>query len=99
MKYYKFTYAVDTEETGLVFMQIKDESPALDRNKKNSVFLLESDKLPDFVPDLNYYELENAAKLTDLLSGGIPPGAKGGLVDGFIISKKLKNIFQLWQEI
>jgi hypothetical protein len=94
MKYYKFNYAVDTEETGHVFMQIKDESSALNRERLNSVFLLESDKFPAFVPNLNYYELETAAKLTDLLSGGIPPGANGGLVDGFIINKKLRNIFQ-----
>lgn len=96
MKYYTLNYAVDTDETGDAYPQISDDSPACLEGRKGSMRNLDAYRLTSFVPDLDYYELNKDAKLTDLMSGGVPAGVSGGVVKGFVVNEKLKNIFQMY---
>ena len=87
--YYSLSPAEAKEETtGFVWPQISNESPIYLNKGSNSVMNLVADKFPDFIPDLNYYELDKKAKLTDMLSGGKVNA------NGFVISEKLKEIFE-----
>lgn len=95
MKYYILDYAfVTKEETGHVYPQILSDSPALQFEGANSVKKLEMGKFSDFIPNLNYYELDPEGRLTGMLTGGIPPGASGGVIKGIIVSENLKNTLQ-----
>lgn len=89
MKYYIFKTAVNNLETGSVYPQIQKMSPGYNYKAPYSVYALskEYQHLPDFIPDLDYFELAGKAKLSDLLSTAMAYG-------GFLISEKLKNVFE-----
>ena len=87
MVFYTLDTATDTPETGPVFPQIKAMRPGYDFNKPNSIHNLTFKGLPDFQPDLDYFILDQKAKLTDLLSNMISPF-------GFLISEKMKKVFE-----
>ena len=89
MNYYIFKPAVNNLETGSVYPQIQKMSPGYNYKAPNSVHALskEYQHLPDFTPDLDYFELAGKAKLSDLLSTAMVYG-------GFLISEKLKNVFE-----
>jgi hypothetical protein len=89
MSYYIFKSAVATNETGSVCPQIQKMSPNYNYDAENSVHALSKahKSFPDFIPDLNYFILHNKAKLSDVLSTAM-------IHRGFLISKKLKNIFE-----
>jgi hypothetical protein len=87
MNYYLFTYSLDADEVGLTKAgtQIKtypdkvlDVRPEAFRNVPESSF-------SSVMPDLNYFTLDDKAKLTDVLSPF--HGTKG-----FFVSEKLKNL-------
>lgn len=75
--------------TGKVYPQIQKMSPEYDYAAKNSVHALsrEYQNLPEFVPNLDYFVLDNKSTLTDLLSVSVAH-------QGLLISSKLKNIFE-----
>ncbi|WP_339870189.1 DUF1629 domain-containing protein [uncultured Algoriphagus sp.] len=87
MTYYSFDTASDTHETGPVFPQIKGMRQGYDFTRANSIHNLNYGQLPGFVPDLNYFSLNDRAKTTDLLSNMISPF-------GFLLSTKLKEILE-----
>ena len=89
MSYYIFKTAVNNIETGSVYPQVQEMSPGYNYKAPNSVHALSKvyQHLPDFTPDLDYFELAGGAKLSDLLSTAMVYG-------GFLISEKLKNLFE-----
>ncbi len=90
MKYYLFDYACATKETGSQYPQIQKMSVKYDYNANNSVSKLSRciNDFPNFEPNLNSFILHKSAKASDLLSSAPLIGS------GFIISEKLKNIFE-----
>lgn len=91
MEYYRFKEACATKETGSEYPQLQRWSPGYDDDNPNSYYSYYNASnrgsiFPDFTPDMDSLVLHNKAKLTDLLSSG--------LSIGFIISHKLKTIFE-----
>jgi hypothetical protein len=90
MEYYILKEAVDTEETGDAFPQAVFKN----KNKLNpNPFLIANmaspDKyLPQDIPPFDYLELAKGAKLTDLMTSPFTH------YNGFLISKKLKELFE-----
>lgn len=76
MNYYIFKTAVNNIETGSVYPQIQKMSPGYDYKAPDSVHALSKayQHLPDFTPNLDYFELASKAKLSDLLSTAMAYG-------------------------
>lgn len=89
IEYFIFRAACNTLETGSVYPQVQKMSPEYDYDSANSVHNLsrETDNIPYFEPNLDYFIVSGKAKLTDLLSVSVMHG-------GFLISQKLKNLFE-----
>jgi hypothetical protein len=91
MQYYLFTEACATKETGPISPQIQKWKPGYKDDKADSYYSYydASDRgctFPDFAPDMDALVMHGKAKPTDLVSSG--------LSIGFIISKKLKALFE-----
>lgn len=89
MDYYIFKPATDTPETGSQYPQVQKMNSGYNYKADNSVYALSKayENFPDFEPDLDYFVVHSQAKLTDLLS--VTP-----VHGGFLISERLKNIFE-----
>ncbi|QEC44621.1 imm11 family protein [Pseudobacter ginsenosidimutans] len=89
MSYYKFKLAVDTIETGRIFPQVQKMTAGYDFDASNSVYAIsrETEKLPEYEPNLNHFSLHGRAKLTDILSVSVIHG-------GFLISEKFKTLLE-----
>lgn len=86
MKFYILRNENEPEITGNVFPQISEHKGWCWENYEFLSSLV-PDKLPNKEFQLDYLKLHPKAKLTDFLSDGI-------LFMGFIIEKKVKNIFE-----
>lgn len=89
MPYYIIKPATDTTETGPVYPQVSKMAPGYNFKATNSVHALsrETEKLPDYEPNLDYFIVNGKAKLSDLLSVSVIYG-------GFLISEKFKTVLQ-----
>ncbi len=54
----------------------------------NSISNLPNLKIPDFIPNLDYFNIHKNSKLTDFISTGLITAM------GFIVSEKAKNILE-----
>jgi hypothetical protein len=91
MQYYQFQEACATKETGQEYPQIQKWKQDYDDDKVDSYYSYweasaRGSIFPDFEPDMDALILHSRAKATDLLSGAT--------TIGFIISQKLKLIFE-----
>jgi hypothetical protein len=59
MNYYILKPAVDTPETGNAYPAVESYDD-YDFNATNSVYKLESDKFPDFTPDIRFKHAKEA---------------------------------------
>jgi len=89
MQYYILQPASNTLETGTQYPQVQKMKPGYNFKAPNSVYALSRayKDFPNFEPDLDYFIVHAQAKLTDLLSVAPAHG-------GFLISERLKNIFE-----
>ncbi len=81
--YYILKPAVGTEETGNAYPAVESYQD-YDFNAPNSVYKLDSDKFPDFAPDIRF-KLAKEAKLCDVIAQGTISAC------GLLISEKLKS--------
>lgn len=86
MQYYKISPAAGTKETGQAFPQLDDINPEYDFYAPDSVYKINAFKIPDFIPNLDYFILNPKAKLTDVLSQAAISAY------GLMVSKKFKNL-------
>lgn len=86
-KIFKIKNSIEKRNIGSKFPQISNMKPGYDYISKNSVHSLSkcTTNLPDFTPDLDYFILPRASKLTDTLSVSVTNG-------GFLVSNRLKNL-------
>lgn len=89
MNFYTFKHAVATKETGNVFPQIQEMNKGYDYDSANSVYALGRffDQIPTITPDLRSFVLHKKSCVTELFSTALLGD------NGFLISKKLKDIF------
>lgn len=83
--YYLLSPAVGTKETGNAYPAVESYED-YDFNAPNSVYDIRFDKFPDFIPDIRF-KLAKGAKLCDMM------GQATINANGFLISEKLKSIF------
>lgn len=83
MNYYILKPAVDTPETGSAYPAV-ESYPDYDFDAPNSVYKLDSNKFPDFSPDIRF-KLAKEAKLCDVIAQGTISAS------GLLISEKLKR--------
>jgi hypothetical protein len=85
MKYYILTYSIDHKVIGPDYPQA---GPGKDYNRKgpHAYPNVHHNEFPDFIPDLDYFELHKKAPLTDFVSSG--------LSHGFIVSQRVKDLLQ-----
>jgi hypothetical protein len=81
--YYILKPAVDTKETGRAYPAVESYS-GYDFKASNSVHNLDSDKFPDFKPDIRF-KLAKGAKLCDLMTQSSISSC------GLLISEKMKT--------
>jgi len=83
--YFKLDFSTDLKEIGPEYPQA---GPCKSYNFKGaqSYFNIHFNKFPEFIPDLNYFEIHRRAPFTDVVSSG--------LSFGMIISQKLKTLLQ-----
>jgi hypothetical protein len=86
MSYYILKPAVDTQETGNAYPAVESYDD-YDFNAPNSVYKLNFHEFPDFTPDIRF-KLAKGAKLCDMM------GQATINANGFLISEKLKSIFE-----
>lgn len=84
-QYYILKPAVGTEETGMAFPAVESYDD-YDFDGPNSVYKLDSDFFPDFVPDIRF-KLAKGAKLCDIMGQATISAC------GLLISPRLKDIF------
>ena len=82
MKYYRLDNSVNTKEIGRHAIQLD----FTDKKTMDSCWSLVDEEFPDFKPDLRF-DLEKGSKMTDVVSSGVD-------VPGFMINKRVKNIFE-----
>jgi hypothetical protein len=85
-EFYILTPSMPSKETGTAYPAVESFKD-YDFNSPNSVHRLRPTEFPNFAPELRF-RLNKGAKLCDMMKQ-ITIG-----VDGFIISNKLKNIFE-----
>jgi len=83
-KYYKLEK--DWEKVGC-YPQATTIGGTINLNEPNSIWHVEHNKLPSFIPNLNHIPVRNCAKLTDFISW-VP------ISFGFIVSQKAKEVFE-----
>lgn len=86
MQWYSISLSKDEKIIG-TFPQTDGMGPAYNLKGPNSVWNLPNLRKPDFEPDFDCFRLDKKSKLTDVISTAIINAC------GFIISDKLKNIF------
>jgi len=86
MEFYNLNNAVTRKKVGR-YMQTKGFVEGYDQYGPNSMWKLNDEEFPNFVPDLRF-DLEKTAKLTDVVS------ASNISARGFLINEKVKNIFE-----
>ena len=84
--YYILKPAVGTKETGNVFPAVESYDN-YDFDAPNSVYKLDSDMFPDFVPDIRF-KLAIGAKLCDLMGQATISAC------GLLMSEKFKNVIE-----
>jgi hypothetical protein len=89
-KLFYIKYAVATNETGSFYPQVESILPKLKYSDANSVYRLfdSFDSFPNDPPKIDYAELKKGSMLSDALSSSM------FVLLGFLISSKLKTIFQ-----
>ena len=86
MEFYNFKNAVTRKKVGH-YVQTKGFVDGYDMYGPHSMWKLNDEEFPNFVPDLRF-DLEEKAKLTDVVS------ASNISARGFLINEKVKNIFE-----
>lgn len=84
--YYLLSPAVGTKETGNAYPTVESYED-YDFKSVNSVYNLESDKFPDFTPDIRY-KLAKGAKLCDLMEKTNISAC------GLLVNEKIKEVFE-----
>lgn len=87
--YYTLSNACGTNETGKIFPQIQKMRQGYNYDSDDSIYALSKylDQFPIIEPNLDYFVLNNKAKLSDFLSTSLIGS------NGFLISDKVKNLF------
>jgi hypothetical protein len=85
-KYYLLSPAINTKETGNAYPAVVSYDD-YDFNAPNSVHKLRNQEFPNFIPDIRF-KLAKGAKLCDMM------GQATINAHGFLISEKLKSIFE-----
>jgi hypothetical protein len=85
-QYYILKPAVGTKETGMAYPAVESFED-YDFNAPNSVHKIQFNEFPDFTPDIRF-KLAKGAKLCDMM------GQATINANGFLISEKLKAIFE-----
>jgi hypothetical protein len=78
--------AVGTQETGHAYPAV-ESYPDYDFNSPNSVYKLDSDRFPNFQPNIRF-KLANQAKLCDMVAQGTISAC------GLLISERLKKLLE-----
>lgn len=88
MKYYVLDTDVDTFETGPVYQQLKWTNPKKLRPDPVTIAneCMNGQRIPNSVVNFDYFELNEGAKLTDILSSP--------LMNGIVISEKLRKVIE-----
>lgn len=93
MQYFILKEACATKETGPVYPQIQKWKPGYDDGKPDSFYSYwkasKGGEFPEFEPNMDSLIMHTRAKPTDMVSSGVSLG--------FVISEKLKSIFQDFQ--
>ncbi len=88
MEYFRFSYDVDSEDTGHVFPQVIFKNPK--KLEPNPVLMANMANHGQFPPDdilpFDFLEVNNGAKITSVMSSPFN--------NGFLINKKVKNILE-----
>jgi len=85
-QYYILKPAVGTKETGMAYPAVESFED-YDFNAPNSVYKLDSDFFPDFIPDIRY-KLAKGAKLCDVME-------KSNITAcGLLINEKVKEVLE-----
>ncbi len=85
-QYYILKPAVGTKETGMAYPAVESFED-YDFNKANSVYKLDSDSFPDFIPDISY-KLAKGAKLCDVMEKSNISAC------GLLINEKVKEVLE-----
>jgi hypothetical protein len=85
-QYYILKPAVGTKETGMAYPAVENFED-YDFNKANSVYKLDSDSFPDFIPDISY-KLAKGAKLCDVMEKSNISAC------GLLINEKVKEVLE-----
>jgi len=86
MGYYSLSHSIETEQIGKEYPQIQSIGGTIKADASNSIYNVYNE-MPDFTPNLNYLEVHNNAKLTDVVSASITS-------KGFIVNDKVKIILE-----
>jgi hypothetical protein len=85
-QYYILKPAVGTKETGMAYPAVESFED-YDFNKATSVYKLDSDFFPDFIPDISY-KLAKGAKLCDVMEKSNISAC------GLLINEKVKEVLE-----
>lgn len=85
-QYYILKPAVGTKETGMVYPAVESFDD-YDFNAPNSVYKLDSDFFPDFIPDIRF-KLAKGAKLCDIMGQGTISAC------GLLIRQNAKDVLE-----
>lgn len=85
-QYYILKPAVGTKETGMAYPAVESFED-YDFNAPNSVYKLDSDSFPDFVPDIRF-KLAKGAKICDVMGQGTISAC------GLLISQNVKDALE-----
>ena len=85
MEYYILKPAVGTKETGMAYPAVESYDD-YDFNGTNSVYRLDSDSFPNFVPDIRF-KLANGAKFCDVMGQGTISAC------GLLLNQNIKDAF------
>ncbi|MGK7392747.1 MAG: imm11 family protein [Candidatus Cyclobacteriaceae bacterium M2_1C_046] len=88
MKYYIIKEAAGTIETGRTYPQTDGLRDGYNFDSPNSVHCLKFHCFPNFLPDLNYFNLHSDSKLTDVISTSAISAY------GLLISTRFKNVIE-----
>jgi hypothetical protein len=87
MQYFSIKTSPEKKIIGTEYPQIQTMDGTVNRKAPNSLYNVNSDAFPNFVPNLNYFLLHKNAKLSDVLSAAM-------ISYGFILNDKVKSILQ-----
>lgn len=90
INWYALTAAKDEQEVG-IYPQTAGMTAGYDLHKRNSVQNLPHLASPEFSPDLDCFELQESALLTDIISTNLTNAP------GFLVSDRVRTIFDKFQ--